>query len=115
MGEWSGLTFEELDRRPEWRQFNTVRSMTRVPGGETMLELQARMVNELESVRKRHPDRQVAVVSHADPIRAAVCYFAGIPLDFSNRIAIDPASVSVVELDGDAPRLVRLNHTGDLP
>src|SRR5688572_27882304 len=47
-GEWEGLTFEELDRREDWRQFNTVRSRMRAPGGEMMIETQTRMVRQIE-------------------------------------------------------------------
>src|SRR4051812_10915528 len=62
MGEWSGLSYRELDERPEWRRFNQVRSMTRIPGGELMVETQARMVGELDRLRSAHPDEVFAVV-----------------------------------------------------
>jgi len=112
-GEWTGRTFEELEVIPEWRKFNTSRSTTRIPGGELMLETQARMVAELECIRSRHPAEIAAVVSHGDPIRAAVLYFAGMPLDFYDRIEISPASVTVLALDA-ASRIVRLNDTGEM-
>jgi probable phosphoglycerate mutase len=38
----------------------------------------------------------------------------GIALDLFHRIEISPASVSVVSLDEYAPRILRLNDTGEL-
>ena len=112
MGEWTGLSFEQLDAQQEWRRFNTVRSMTRIPGGELMLETQARIVTELESLRCRHPEQVVAVVSHGDVIKGAVAHFAGTPLDLFQRIEISPASVSVVRLADYGPNIQRVNDTG---
>jgi probable phosphoglycerate mutase len=48
-------------------------------------------------------------VSHADAIRTAVAYFAGVPIDLARRLEIDPASVSVLELAPWGPRLLALN------
>jgi broad specificity phosphatase PhoE len=112
MGEWTGLTFEDLERRPEWRRFNTVRSMTRIPGGELMTETGTRIVSELECLRGRHPDQMVAVVSHGDVIKAALAHFAGVPLDLFQRIEIGTGSVSVAALNEWAPRIERINDTG---
>jgi probable phosphomutase (TIGR03848 family) len=109
-GDWTGRTMAELEADPAWRRFNTQRAATRPPGGELMLEVQARMVAELERIRRLHPDASVAVVSHGDVIRAAVLHYAGIPLDFYSRIEIYPASISIIELDENGPRLIRLNE-----
>jgi len=114
MGEWSGLSYRELDERPDWRRFNQVRSMTRIPDGELMVETQARMVGELDRLRAAHPDEVFAVVSHGDVIKAAIAYFAGMPLDFLWRFEIDPASVSVIAFEGDTPRILRLNDSEEL-
>lgn len=114
-GGWTGRTFGELDADPLWRRFNAFRSGTRPPGGETMLEVQARMLAGLERLGAAHADEAVAVVSHADPIKAVIAHFAGMPLDFFLRLEISPASVSVVGLGPYAPRILLVNDTGGLP
>ncbi|HWQ34161.1 MAG TPA: histidine phosphatase family protein [Blastocatellia bacterium] len=68
----------------------------------------------LVRLRQAHANELIAVVSHGDVIRAAVTYYAGIPLDLFQRIEIGPASVSVVEVSEYGPRLLRLNDTGSL-
>lgn len=102
-GEWTGLTFEELDRIPAWRRFNSFRGGTRILGGESMLEVQARIVGELERLGTAHPGQIIGVVSHGDVIKAAIAYYAGISLDLLQRLEISPASVSEVRVHADAP------------
>ena len=70
--EWTGRTFEELHRVAQWREFNSVRSCTRIPNGELMIEVQARVLALMECLCQRHPAMTVALVSHGDVIRAAL-------------------------------------------
>jgi probable phosphoglycerate mutase len=115
VGEWEGATIAELDRREDWRRFNTFRSGVRAPNGELMIETQTRMIQQMECFRTRHPSGAVAVVSHGDPLRAAVAYFLGIPLDLVLRFEISPASVSVVQLHDWGARVLCVNETGEIP
>ena len=80
-----------------------------------MREVQARMVAELDTIRDAHPDQTVAVVSHSDPIKMAVAHYLGLPLDLFQRISISPASVTAFSFTRFGPRLICLNHAGDLP
>jgi len=114
-GRWTGCTFQQLDADPLWRRFNTFRSGTRIPEGELMIEVQARIICELDRLRSGHPGHALALISHADVIKAALAFYGGIPLDIMQRIEISPASVSTVVLeDGDA-RILNVNLTGRWP
>lgn len=113
-GDWTNCPFEELESQPLFQRFNSFRSGTRIPGGELMLEAQARIVAGLERLRTRHPHETVAVVSHADLIKAAVAYYTGIQLDMFQRLEISPASVSMVELYDETARILLVNDTGEL-
>lgn len=110
-GDWTGRRLDELHDDPVWRSWNSQRGSTRVPNGELMLEVQTRLVRFLLDLRRR-PDEAVAVVSHGDPIKAAIAYFLGVPLDLFHRIEISPASLSVLRFDADGPHLLCLNHHG---
>lgn len=114
-GEWTGRDFEDLDREPAFQRFNAFRSGTRAPGGETMVEVQARMVAGMLRLRAEHPDRVVVVVSHGDVIKAALAYWLGAPLDLFLRLEVAPASVSTVVLDEHAVRVLGVNDTGNVP
>jgi len=113
-GEWTNRAFAELDGLPGFRRFNAFRSCAPVPGGEFMLQAQARIVTALERLKADHAGECVAVVSHGDMIRAAIAYYAGIPLDLFQRIDISPASVSVVDADDSTVSIRVINHPGDL-
>jgi probable phosphoglycerate mutase len=111
-GDWSGRLLSELDGDAGWQRFNANRSSTPAPRGEHMTEIQARVGRELLKIRDAHPDRTVAVVSHADPLRAALCLFLGISVDLMQRFELSPASVSTLHLTPDSVSLLRLNDTG---
>jgi probable phosphomutase (TIGR03848 family) len=110
-GEWTGMSFEELDRLPDWRKFNEERGTAPVPGGEKALEVQARIVTAINRLLPRHKGEIIVAVSHADVIRAAVLYYAGVPLDLYSSIEINPASVTAVQFSGHAPRLLYINES----
>lgn len=108
-GGWTGRRFEELAADPRWHQWNAHRAGATVPGGETMLMMQARVVTALDRWRVRQPGGTVAVFSHAEPIRGALLHALGIPPDLFWRLEISPASLSVLTLDEGGPRVLRLN------
>jgi broad specificity phosphatase PhoE len=113
-GQWTGCSFAELAARPQWRQFNLLRSTTRIPGGELMAEVQIRMVAGLLEIAGRSPEAVIAVFSHCDPIRAALAFFTGMAIDFFQRLVISPGSISLVKLNEYETRVAVINHTGDL-
>jgi probable phosphoglycerate mutase len=114
MGEFDGCRFDELNADPRWQRFCAQRAITRAPGGEMMLEVQARVIAGLWRVAEAHPGGTIAIVSHADPIRAAVLFFLGMSLDDYHRLDLGPASVTVIALRPDGPALIKFNDTGDL-
>lgn len=110
-GEWTGKRIGDLDPLPEWRRWNRFRTGTRIPGGESILEVQTRMVAALESVRQRFPGAEVALFSHGDPIRSVLMYYLGMPLDNWQRLEISPGSVSTLNLGCWGARVSALNLT----
>lgn len=102
-GEWTGAPFEDLAHRVDWHAFNVFRSTALVPGGELMLQAQARALTALMRLRAAWPGREIAVVSHADVIKAILAHWLAVPLDLFHRLEIAPASRSIVVLhDTDA-------------
>jgi probable phosphoglycerate mutase len=114
VGEWTGKDFGQLRDDPTYHHWNTARSLARAPGGESMLEVQTRMLRWLEMVRSDHPDQAVVAVSHGDPIKSVLLYLLGLPLDAYDRIEVLPASISTVVVGGVADpwgaKLLRLNE-----
>jgi broad specificity phosphatase PhoE len=109
-GSWTGRTLEELQGDPEWVLFNTVRSCCRIPAGELMVETQARAVSGLLELLGRHEGETFAVVSHADVIRSLIAYLLGMPLDNVLRLAVAPASASMVQFHDRWPQVEYVNR-----
>jgi broad specificity phosphatase PhoE len=98
MGQWTGAKFVDLESDRTWRQWNEKRDSTRPPGGESMAVLQRRAVSHIEQLRGH--DGTFVIVSHAEPIRAALMHYLRMPLDGFNSVPIDPASISTISLQG---------------
>jgi len=110
-GEWQGESLKKLNRLKIWRVVQNRPSLMRFPGGETFAELQMRYIGELESICKQYEAKDiVALVSHADPIRLAVAFYIGLPLDMFQRLSVGPGSISVLWLAEDSSRLLTLNY-----
>jgi probable phosphoglycerate mutase len=109
-GSWTGRRASELAEDERWRHFNQFRSGTPTPGGESALDVQRRFVSELLRLRDAHSDQGIACFSHKDPIRLALVYFLGAPLDSFERFEIDFASVSELQLASWGARVVKLNE-----
>jgi probable phosphoglycerate mutase len=96
------------------KRFNSQRSVTKIPGGESFLDVQARIVAELELLSTEHADGRIAIVSHADVIKAAVGYATGTPIDLLQRIEISPCSVSIIALDKREVKVWAVNSRCEL-
>ena len=109
-GEWTGKTFDEVRKDPRWPAWASHRSLSCIPGGETMREVQRRVVEAIMEMREQHPDDAVAVVSHGDVIRAALVFALGMPLDFYGRIEVATASLSTMRIDANGIRVIAINE-----
>jgi broad specificity phosphatase PhoE len=76
-GSWTGQTFEALSRLEEWRQYNEIRSLHHVSGGESFPAVQGRAGDFLVECGRSQPEGTVAVVTHADVIRSLLCLCLG--------------------------------------
>lgn len=108
-GAWTNRTLADLRELAEWRRFNLFRSGSRIPGGETMLEVQERMLRLLERLGAAHPEQTIALVSHGDVIKAALAYYLGVPLDLLQRIELGPASLSILRVEPYGPQVLLIN------
>jgi len=113
-GDWTGKKLSLLSKRPEWKTVQNAPSTFRFPGGESFVEMQTRIWQTLETLARRHRNKCIVVVSHADPIKAAITYAQGVPLDLFQRTVISPCSLSVIAFTDGAPLVLSVNSTGSL-
>lgn len=110
-GKWTGERLRKLRRKRLWNAVQHYPSGARFPEGETIREMQNRVIDALEDIAQQHPGGRVAVVSHSDVIKAVVAHYAGIHLDLFQRLIISPASISIIALNRQGPYVVRMNDT----
>jgi probable phosphomutase (TIGR03848 family) len=108
-GEWTGKRLRQLRRKRLWEVVQHFPSGARFPQGESIREMQNRVVSTLERLADAHPGGRIAVVAHSDVLKAAIAHFAGIHLDLFQRLIISPASISIVALGRSGVRIIRLN------
>jgi probable phosphoglycerate mutase len=111
-GDWTGGKIAELAKTDEWKVVQVAPSRARFPNGESLYEMQVRMVRALDEVVAQHPHETVVVVSHADPIKSAIAHYTGMHLDSFQRINVSPASVTVFDFHTYGVMMVKCNDTG---
>lgn len=115
-GEWTGQSVKALARQKVWKTVQQRPSLFTFPGGEAFLESQRRIVTELQVLAAEHEEKDIIIcVSHADPIRLAIAYFLGLPLDLFQRLVVSPASFSTLMLSAGGAGLINLNCTPEMP
>jgi broad specificity phosphatase PhoE len=115
LGAWTGLSIARAAKRPEWAIVQRHPAAFRFPGGESFVEMQARMTSTVDRLVARHRGRTIVVVSHADPIRTLVAHALGTPLDLFQRIIVAPASVTAIAYRADGLSVLTVNAVdGDL-
>lgn len=115
VGEWEGKLIKEVEQTETWKQIRTKPAGVKIGGGESIDEVQTRMIPAIEQIVAKHPKQIVAVFSHADPIKTVVAHYLKMDLNEFQRIIINPASVTVFFFDENGIKLFCLNNIDKLP
>jgi probable phosphoglycerate mutase len=122
-GTFTGRVIRDITEDPAskdlWKIVVETPSAAAFPNGEAMLDMQRRVVSQIDALALAHPDVEtpaaepnasptrtpqiIAVVMHADPIKAALAHYLGMPFDFFQRLGVAPASISTVVLNPADP------------
>jgi len=113
-GDWTGRTLPSLRRTKLWGTVQRSPSRFHFPAGESFVEAEARILDEIEEIVRRHPRGRVVVGTHGDLVRMLIAHYTGAHLDQFQRVMVDPGSVSVVHLGEGVPRILLVNDTGSL-
>jgi probable phosphoglycerate mutase len=104
-GEWDGFTFAEVmtrwpDEMADWLASPEVAP----PGGESLVQVAARVGRALDEVLAAHAGRRILVAAHVGTIRALTARALDTPLPSMNRMELAPASLTTLTwyADGNA-------------
>ena len=75
-GEWEGMGWKEIERRdPDlWHSWLDNPWKIPPPGGETLKELQERVITSLNEIISSHPGEKILIATHGGPIRSILGY-----------------------------------------
>ena len=114
-GQWQGAKISRLAQRKEWYTVQHFPTRMEFPEGETMRGAQARAVDTIEQLHLNHPKGNVVVAGHSDVIKMILAHYLGMHLDMFQRIAISPASLSMLSLGSNRPMIENMNDTSHIP
>ena len=113
-GDWTNRSLKQLSRTKLWATVQGSPSTVRFPSGESLLEVQRRMIAESEALASEHADSAIALFSHGDPLRLLLAHYLGLHIDLFQRLVVSPASVSVVAISPHGPHVLRMNDDGPI-
>ena len=108
-GSWSGKKLNSLAKQPLWKIIQKTPSKVEFPQGERMTAMQKRAVASVEEAVLEKSKGTHLFVSHGDVIKAMVASLLKMKLDNFQSLVIDPASITMLEYDGDSARLILFN------
>lgn len=112
-GELEGRGYDEIARsRPElYKAWMTEPTRVQFPDGESYADLHARSVAAVASLLDEHAGSTVVAVTHGGVVRAVLSHVLGIPDDRIFRIAVAPASLTILEWSDGVPLATAVNLT----
>lgn len=111
VGKWQGQSVRRVALSKVWKIVQNAPSRAGHPGGETFQQVQTRIATTLNEICAKYKPRDiVACVFHADPIKLAVAYYLGLPLDNFQRLACDTGSVTALHITDMGAYLLKFNQ-----
>jgi broad specificity phosphatase PhoE len=94
-GQWDGKIYGDLKKEPGFKIYYDYFDANVIPGGEKYTDVEKRVIDFYnEQISGNACD--VAMVSHADPIKIIVCRILSCPISSSSRINISNCSVTMI-------------------
>jgi len=113
VGELEGVSIAEVGKHLSQLliRHSQGEELPRIPGGESLTEVQQRVWGTIQRLVSRHGDGVLVVVSHYFSILTAVCSVLNLPLSQIDRLRLNSASISILTFDEQATRLTLFNDT----
>jgi probable phosphomutase (TIGR03848 family) len=110
-GLWSGRKLSSLRREPLWKLIQATPSKVKFPEGERFTAMQRRALTSVQEAVSSKKNGTHLLVSHGDVIKAIIAGLINLKLDNFQSLVIDPASISILDVDSQGARLIMFNDT----
>ncbi len=115
-GDWQGMTYEEVNwlRGGAPRFWHSPAHLT-PPGGESFVDVVARVSRSVRGLVERHSGRDIIAVAHGGTIRAALAQALGLDPEAALAFAVENCSITRIDhIAGPGPgyawRVVTVNR-----
>ncbi len=110
IGDWEGLTWRELMTRypTEWQARLDDIVNYRVPNGENLMDVQARVIPKIKSIVADHPGEELLVVGHGGVNRVILLDAIGAPLSALFNIEQSYCCLNIIDYYADGKTVVKL-------
>ena len=112
-GCWEGLTPEEIQSKytDVWHKWIADPVCTSPPDGETLLDMQRRVIKELETIITRHVGEEIILFTHAGVNRIIICHAINLAIENCFRIQQDFSSLNIIDFYAQAAVVRLINGT----
>jgi probable phosphomutase (TIGR03848 family) len=110
-GKWSGKKLSKLSKEKLWREIQSTPSKVTFPDGEKFTAMQKRAIRSIDSLAQEKKASNHLVVSHGDVIKAMIAHLLKMKLDNFQSLIVNPASITIIDFDGENARLIAYNDT----
>lgn len=116
LGAWEGLTTAEINERFGDMIARRRRDPLGVvpPGGESLPQVQARVMGALQAILGGHTGAVIAIVAHGAVNRIVLLTVLGAPLTSYWRLRQDNGAINIVEFTGGRSSVRAVNETAHL-
>lgn len=111
-GEWEGRPVADVPAAT-WQEWMSDPDFA-PPGGESIAALGARVRSACDELLADAASRDIVVVSHVSPIKAAVAWALGVPDSVAWHLYLAPASITRIGVSGSRRVLRTYNETAHL-
>ena len=112
-GVWEGLTFAEIAEHYPEELASRLQDLAnfRIPGGESLVDVQQRVMPRLHEMVAAHPGQSLALVAHAGVNRVILCEALSLPLEHLFRLDQNYGCLNIIDYFPDFT-VVRLMNGG---
>jgi broad specificity phosphatase PhoE len=116
MGEWEGLTVEEIRARDQegWTYVRSDPVHHAPPGGESFIQLQERAARALQRCQEQYTGQTVLWTTHGGLIGAAVCQAMQLDLMYRHCFRHENTSITELLFGKGLPLIERVNDIAHL-
>jgi len=110
-GRWQGLSLKEAaeDDSKLYKLWLKSPHLVTFPQGESLEQVQKRVVSAVESLVPQHPGQSIVLVSHKVVCKILFCSLLGLDTSHFWQLQQDPCAINLVEADENTVAIVSLN------